>query len=79
MIGKGRRDGETRRLLTRWKGVYFGTFGGAGAFLSTRIVSADVVAFHDLGPEAVYRLAVEGFPLVVINDSHGGDLYDDIR
>jgi len=76
MIGKGRRGPETKELLRRWGAVYFGTYGGAGAYLSERIVSAQVIAFDDLGPEAVYSLEVKDFPLIVINDAFGGDLYE---
>jgi len=76
MIGKGKRDDATKNLLCLWKAVYFSTFGGAGAYLSKRIISAEVIAFEDLGPEAIYRLEVRDFPLIVINDSRGGDLYE---
>lgn len=77
MIGKGKRGSETRRLLREYGGIYLSSFGGAGAYLSTRIVAAEVAAFADLGPEAIYRLEVRDFPAVVINDMHGGDLYED--
>ncbi|MCU0846254.1 MAG: FumA C-terminus/TtdB family hydratase beta subunit [Spirochaetes bacterium] len=76
MIGKGGRDEKTRRLLAEFRAVYFSTFAGAGAYLGKRIREASVVAFEDLGPEAVYRLAVEDFPLIAINDIYGGDLYE---
>jgi len=77
MIGKGRRGMETRNLLREYGAVYLSSFGGAAAFLAERIVSSRVIAFEDLGPEAVYRLEVMDFPAVVINDIHGGDLYED--
>ncbi len=56
--------------------VYLSSFGGAGAYLAKRILSSEVVAFDDLGPEAVYRIEVLDFPAVVINDMYGGDLYE---
>lgn len=77
MIGKGKRDAATRSLLQKYRAVYFATFGGAGAYLARRIVASDIAAFEDLGAEAVYRLRVEDFPIIVINDIHGGDLYED--
>ena len=76
MIGKGTRSEETRLLLQRFGAVYFSSFGGAGAYLSKRIVAASVVAFEDLGPEAIYRLELKDFPVVVVNDSEGGYLYE---
>jgi len=75
-IGKGRRSEEVRALLSRHSAVYFASFGGAAAYLSTKIERMEVVAFEDLGPEAVYRLKVKDFPLIVINDTHGGDAYE---
>ncbi len=77
MIGKGKRDKETRDLLKEHRAVYFSSFGGAGAYLALKIKEAEVIAFDDLGPEAIYRLRVEDFPVVVINDIYGGDLYED--
>jgi len=77
MIGKGKRDAATRSLLQKYRAVYFATFGGAGAYLARRITESSLVAFEDLGAEAVYRLRVEDFPIIVINDIHGGDLYED--
>ncbi len=77
MIGKGKRDLATRSLLQKYRAVYFATFGGAGAYLAKRISASDIVAFEDLGAEAVYRLRVEDFPIIVVNDSHGVDLYED--
>lgn len=77
MIGKGKRGTETRRLLKEYRAVYFSSFGGAAAFLSERIHSCRVLAFDDLGPEAIHVLEVRDFPVVVINDVEGGDLYED--
>ncbi len=75
-IGKGRRSDEVRALLSRHRAVYFASFGGAAAYLSAKIEQMEPVAFEDLGPEAVYRLQVKDFPLIVINDIHGGDGYE---
>jgi fumarate hydratase subunit beta len=77
MIGKGSRSAEVREAMVKHKAVYFGATGGAGALLARRIRSAEVVAWEDLGPEAVRRLVVEDFPLVVIDDVHGNDLYEE--
>jgi len=75
MIGKGSRNDEVKEALKRNKAVYLGATGGAGALLSQRIVAAKVVAYEDLGPEAIRELEVKDFPVVVINDMYGGDLY----
>jgi fumarate hydratase subunit beta len=75
MIGKGLRDEAVKEALKRNKAVYLGATGGAGALLSRRIVSSRVVAYEDLGPEAIRELEVVDFPVVVINDMYGGDLY----
>lgn len=74
-IGKGKRNQAVREALKNCRGVYFGATGGAGALLSQCITAAEVVAYDDLGPEAVRRLTVKDFPLLVINDCHGGELY----
>jgi fumarate hydratase subunit beta len=76
-IGKGYRSAAVRDALRRHKGVYFGAIGGAGAVLSRFVRKLDVVAYEDLGTEAIRRLEVEGFPAIVIDDCHGGDLYQD--
>jgi fumarate hydratase subunit beta len=78
MIGKGKRDAATRALLQKYRAVYFATFGGAGAYLAKRITESTCIAFEDLGAEAVYRLRVEDFPIIVVNDIYGGDLYEDV-
>ena len=78
MIGMGKRDHNTRELMAWYRAVYFSTFGGAGAYLAMRIRESAVVAFEDLGPEAIFRLRVEDFPIIVVNDMHGGDLYEDV-
>jgi fumarate hydratase subunit beta len=75
MIGKGKRSPEVLDALKTHKAVYFGATGGAGALISRCIESSEVIAYEDLGPEAIRRLVVRDFPLVVVNDCHGGDLY----
>ncbi|MGQ9545798.1 MAG: Fe-S-containing hydro-lyase [Dehalococcoidia bacterium] len=75
MIGKGARSIEVKDAIVKHKAVYFGAIGGAGALLSQCIVKADVIAYEELGPEALLRLYVEDFPVTVINDIYGGDLY----
>ena len=75
MIGKGIRNEAVREAMKQHKAVYFGATGGAAALLAQRIKKAEVVAYEDLGPEAIHRLEVEDFPVIVINDTHGGDLY----
>ncbi len=76
-IGKGYRSQPVKDALRQFKGVYFGAIGGAGAVLSQFVKKLEVVAYEDLGTEAVRRLEVEEFPAIVINDCHGGDLYQD--
>jgi len=76
MIGKGKRSPEVIAALQEYTAVYLGATGGAGALISKCIKAAEVVAFPDLGPEAIHRLEVEDFPTMVINDCHGGDLYE---
>ena len=74
-IGKGKRNDEVKAALAEHKAVYLGATGGAGALLSQRITDAKVIAYDDLGPEAIRELTVKDFPLLVINDCHGGELY----
>ena len=78
MIGKGRRSRDVVETIKRHGAVYFGAIGGAGALLARRIRQQEPVAWDDLGAEAVVRLWLEAFPVVVINDAHGNDLYDDV-
>jgi len=75
MIGKGPRSDEVKAALQQHKGVYFGAIGGAGALLSKRIIAVELIAYQDLGTEAIRRLVVEDFPAIVINDCYGGDVY----
>lgn len=79
MIGKGKRSDEVKAAIQRNKGVYLAAVGGAGALISQCIKSAEIVAYEDLGPEAIRKLVVEDFPAVVVNDCKGGDLYADGR
>ncbi len=75
MIGKGPRSQEVKDAIKRHKAVYFAAIGGAGALISKTIKKAEVIAYPELGTEAVMRLEVEEFPAIVVNDVHGGDLY----
>jgi fumarate hydratase subunit beta len=75
MIGKGPRGQEVKEAIKRHKAVYFAAIGGAGALISKAIKKAEVIAYPELGTEAVMRLEVEDFPAIVVNDIHGGDLY----
>lgn len=76
MIGKGKRDPETKALIVRHHAVYFSSFGGAGAYLNKRIKSSRVIAFDDLASEAVHEFIVEDFPVVVAIDMFGEDIYE---
>ena len=79
MIGKGPRSAQVKEAIAKYKAVYFGGLGGAGALLSKRITAVELVAYEDLGTEAVRRLEVEDFPAIVINDCYGGDAYAEAR
>jgi fumarate hydratase subunit beta len=74
-IGKGKRSDEVKAAMQKFKAAYFGATGGAGALLSKCVMDAKVIAYEDLGPEAIRELKVKDFPLLVINDAHGGELY----
>ena len=75
MIGKGVRSEEVKNAMKKHKAVYLAAVGGAGAFISKTIIKSDIIAYADLGPEAILRLEVKDLPVTVINDIHGGDLY----
>jgi fumarate hydratase subunit beta len=75
-MGKGQRSAEVREAIRECGALYLGAIGGAGALLSRCIREVEVIAYPDLGPEAVRRLVVAGFPAVVVDDAHGGDLYE---
>lgn len=76
MIGKGKRSEEVRKAIVRNKAVYFAAVGGAGALLSKSIINSEVIAYDDLGTEAVRKLEVKDFPVIVVIDSEGNDLYE---
>ena len=75
MIGKGARSAEVVSAIKKHQALYFLTLAGCGALLSTLVKKAQVVAYKDLGPEAIYRLEVENFPLIVAIDSRGESIY----
>ena len=79
IIGKGVRSAEVRDALKKYRAVYLSAIGGAGALLSKAIVRSEVVAYEDLGPEAVLRIEVKDFPATIVNDIRGGDLYEEGR
>ena len=74
-IGKGQRTPEVIESLKKNHAVYFAAVGGAAALIARAIKEASVIAYEDLGPEAIRRLRVEDFPAIVVNDAHGGDLF----
>ena len=75
MIGKGPRGKQVVDAIKKYKAVYFAAIGGASAMLSKRIKKSDIIAYEDLGTEAIRRLEVEDFPVIVVNDIYGNDLY----
>ncbi len=77
MIGKGNRSQAVKDAMKTYKASYFAAIGGAGALISKSIKKAEVIAYDELGAEAVRRLEVEDFPVTVINDIYGGDLYEE--
>lgn len=77
MIGKGMRSPEVKEAMIKHRCVYFAAVGGAAALISKCIKQARVVAYPELGPEAIYELVVEDLPVVVVNDIYGGDLYQE--
>ena len=79
MIGKGDRSPEVVKAIKKYQCVYFLAGGGVGALLSTKVRSARPVLFRELGPEAIYRLEVNDFPLIVGIDSKGNNIYDKTR
>ena len=75
-IGKGKRSPEVRAAMKDCGSVYFATIGGAGAYLASCIESCELIAFPELGPEALYRMKLKDFPAIVINDVTGADFYE---
>jgi len=76
MIGKGSRSSQVKEAIKKYKAVYFVTIGGAGALLAKSIKQVEVIAYEDLGTEAILRLNVENFPAIVANDIYGEDLFE---
>ncbi|MEE9912139.1 MAG: Fe-S-containing hydro-lyase [Deltaproteobacteria bacterium] len=79
MIGKGNRSPEVVEAIKKYKAVYFGAIGGIAALTAGCIKKVELIAYEDLGPEAIRRLTVVELPLIVINDSKGNDLYESER
>ena len=77
MIGKGMRSPAVKDAMKKYKAVYLAAIGGAGALISKSIKKSEVIAYEELGAEAIRRLEVEDFPVTVINDIYGGDLYQE--
>lgn len=78
MIGKGKRSQAVLDAIVRNGSVYFAAVGGAGALLSKRILSSEIIAYEDLGTEAIRKLEIQDFPVVVVVDCEGNNLYDEI-
>lgn len=76
MIGKGKRSQEVKDAIVRNQAVYFAAVGGAGALLSKSITASEVIAYDDLGTEAIRKLTVKDFPAIVVIDANGNDLYE---
>ena len=77
MIGKGLRAQPVKDAMKKYKAVYFGATGGAAALIAQRIKKAQVIAYEELGAEALRELQVENLPVIVVNDMYGGDAYED--
>jgi fumarate hydratase subunit beta len=77
MIGKGKRDAGVKESIIKNNGVYFAAVGGAAALIAKTIKSAEIIAYEDLGAEAIRKIYVEDFPAIVINDVYGNDLYNE--
>jgi len=79
MIGKGSRSDKVREAIAKFEAIYFVAPGGAGAYISERVKSCEIVAFEELGPEAIYKLEVKDLPLIVGIDCKGRDIYSGLR
>jgi len=77
MIGKGVRSQVVKDAMKKHKAVYLAAIGGTGALISKSVTKSEIIAYEDLGPEAILRLEVKDFPAIVINDIYGGDLYQE--
>ena len=75
MIGKGSRNQEVKTAMQKYGAVYLITVGGAGAYLAKRIIAAEIVAYPELGPDAIYKFEVKDFPCIVAIDMYGNDIY----
>lgn len=75
MIGKGQRSPEVIEAMKSYGAVYLAALGGAGALIANSIIAVEVIAYHDLGPEAIYRMVVQDLPVIVAIDRYGNDLY----
>ncbi len=75
IIGKGPRGEEVKKALVKYKGVYLYAYGGCGALYSSKIIASTLVAFEDLGPEAIYKLKIKKFPVIVAIDIYGNSIY----
>jgi fumarate hydratase subunit beta len=75
MIGKGSRSAAVKDAIQKYGAVYLGAIGGAGALLSRSIIKSETIAYEELGPEAVLKIEVKDFPVIVVNDIYGSDLY----
>jgi fumarate hydratase subunit beta len=78
MIGKGRRKAQVREVIAKYKAVYFVAPAGCGALLAGKVVKNKLITFKDLGPEAIYELEVDAFPLIVAIDASGNSIYQDL-
>jgi len=76
MIGKGQRSAVVKEAMIKFGAVYFAAIGGAGALISQTVISAEIIAYPELGPEAIRKLTVKNFPAIVATDSRGNDLYE---
>lgn len=76
LIGKGSRNPIVRESLLKNRAIYCAALGGAGALMASKVRKSEIVAFKELGPEAIYKLEVENFPVIVVNDLKGNDLYE---
>jgi fumarate hydratase subunit beta len=77
MVGKGLRTKDVKDAIKKYKAVYLASVGGAAALIAKRIVKSEIIAYEELGPEALLRVEVKDFPAIVINDMYGGDLYEE--
>ena len=77
MVGKGLRTKDVKDAIKKYKGVYLASVGGAAALIAKSIVKSEIIAYEELGPEALLRIEVKDFPAIVINDMYGGDLYEE--